>query len=87
MAVLDTAILLAMRGSSPRMTYLGTSPRSKTGLGAWTDEQIVATAQKGTRPHGRMLAPIMPWRGLANLTAADVKAIVAYLRGVPPGGN
>jgi mono/diheme cytochrome c family protein len=63
------------------------TPDKETGLGAWTDEQIVAAIQQGKRPDGRMLAPIMPWRAFANLSTADVKAIVAYLRTVPPVRN
>ncbi len=59
----------------------------ETGLGAWTDAQIVAALQKGVRPDGRMLAPIMPWRAFANMTPADVRAIVAYLRTLPPVKN
>ena len=29
----------------------------------------------------------MPWRALANLSAADARAIVAYLKSVPPVKN
>ena len=54
------------------------TPDKATGLGGWTDAQIVAAIQKGQRPDGRMLAPIMPWHAFANLTKQDVDAIVAY---------
>ena len=57
----------------------------ETGLGSWTDAQIIAAMQKGVRPDGRVLAPIMPWRALASLTPEDARAIVAYLRSVPSG--
>jgi mono/diheme cytochrome c family protein len=60
------------------------TPDKATGLGAWTDEQIIAAFTKGVRPDGRNLAPIMPWRALASLTPDDAKAIVAYLRSLPP---
>jgi hypothetical protein len=62
-------------------------PGQATGLGNWTDAQIVAAIQKGQRPDGRMLAPIMPWHAFANLTKQDVDAIVAYLRSLPPVAN
>ena len=58
-----------------------------TGLGGWTDEQIVVAIQTGVRPDGRVLAPIMPWRALATLTKPDAAAIVAYLRSLPPVVN
>lgn len=60
------------------------APDKETGLGTWTTAQIVAAFTKGERPDGRMLAPIMPWRALANLTQSDALAIVAYLRSLPP---
>ena len=59
------------------------TPDKTTGLGAWTDAQIIAAIQKGTRPDGRMLAPIMPYHAFATLTPQDVGAIVAFLRSLP----
>ena len=43
------------------------TPDKETGLGGWTDAQILAALQKGTTPTGRMLAPIMPWHAFASL--------------------
>jgi mono/diheme cytochrome c family protein len=63
------------------------TPDPDTGLGSWTDEQIVAAMRTGARPDGRVLAPIMPWMHLANLTDEDATAIVAYLRSLPPIRN
>jgi mono/diheme cytochrome c family protein len=63
------------------------TPDKETGLGNWTSEQIVAALQKGVRPDGRVLAPIMPWRALANLTKEDALAIAAYLKSLPPVRN
>jgi mono/diheme cytochrome c family protein len=59
----------------------------ETGLGNWTDAQIVAALKTGERPDGRVLAPIMPWKALASLTDADALAIVAYLRSLPEVKN
>ncbi|WP_300785121.1 c-type cytochrome [Enhydrobacter sp.] len=63
------------------------TPDKETGLGAWTDAQIVAALQTGKRPDGRELAPIMPWHAFAKLTRQDVDAIVAFLRSVPAVKN
>ncbi|MBN9089649.1 MAG: cytochrome c [Reyranella sp.] len=60
------------------------TPDKETGLGNWTDAQVVAAIQKGTRPDSRMLAPIMPYHAFANLTPQDAQAIVAFLRSIPP---
>ena len=63
------------------------TPDKDTGLGNWTDAQIVAAIRTGKRPDGRELAPVMPYRGFASLTDADARAIVAYLRSIPPVKN
>lgn len=60
------------------------TPDKETGIGSWTTEQIVAAITKGERPDGRKLAPIMPWRAIAQLTKADATAIAAYLKSLPP---
>jgi mono/diheme cytochrome c family protein len=63
------------------------TPDKATGLGGWTDAQIVAAIRAGKRPDGRELAPIMPWRAFAELTDPDVQAIVAFLRSIKPVNN
>jgi mono/diheme cytochrome c family protein len=63
------------------------TPDKETGLGDWTDDQIIAAITAGVRPDGRRLAPIMPYEGLSHLTSDDAKAIVAYLRSLPPVKN
>jgi mono/diheme cytochrome c family protein len=63
------------------------TPDKETGLGGWTDAQIMTALTTGKRPDGRELAPVMPWRAFANFTREDVGAIVAYLRTLPPVRN
>jgi mono/diheme cytochrome c family protein len=58
-----------------------------TGLGKWTAQQIVTAITTGERPDGRILAPVMPWRGLAVLTRQDALAIAAFLKSLPPVSN
>ena len=60
------------------------TPDPQSGLGKWTNRQIVTALTTGVRPDGRILAPIMPWRWLAHLTPADANAIAAYLKSLPP---
>jgi mono/diheme cytochrome c family protein len=55
----------------------------ETGLGGWSDEQVIAAITRGERPDGRILAPIMPYHSYGALTPNDAKALVAYLRSVP----
>ena len=63
------------------------TPDRETGLGTWSPEQIIAAITKGQRPDGRVLAPIMPWHAFANLTEQDTRAIVAFLKSLPPVKN
>ena len=63
------------------------TPDKDTGLGNWTDAQIVAAITKGVRPDGRKLAPVMPSPAFAKLTRSDTRAIVAYLRSLKPVSN
>jgi mono/diheme cytochrome c family protein len=63
------------------------TPDKETGLGAWSEAEIIAAIQTGKRPDGRELAPIMPWRAFAGLTKADAQAIAAYLMSLPPVKN
>lgn len=58
---------------------------AETGLGRWTDEEIITAFRTGTRRDGRKLHPVMPARvAYAEMTDDDAKAIVAYLRALPP---
>jgi hypothetical protein len=59
------------------------TPDRETGIGDWTEEQIVTALQTGMRPDGRVLAPIMPWRAFANLTPSDAMSIAIYLKSLP----
>lgn len=59
----------------------------ETGLGGWSDQEIIDAIRKGTRPDGRVLSPTMPTESFGVLTQADAKAIVAYLRSLKPVKN
>ena len=63
------------------------TPDKETGLGKWTDVQIMTAFTAGLRPDGRRLAPIMPWQALTQLSPDDAHAIVAYLRSIPAVTN
>src|SRR5215510_12198324 len=58
------------------------TPDAETGIGKWTDEQIIAAIREGKRPDGTIIGPPMPivlYRGISD---DDARAIVAYLRKV-----
>jgi mono/diheme cytochrome c family protein len=63
------------------------TPDKETGLGDWTDEQIVTAIRKGKRPDGSELSGVMPYAALSHLTDEDVSAVVAFLKSLPPVHN
>lgn len=58
-----------------------------TGLGAWSEAEIIAAVRTGVRPDGRTLAPIMPWHSYAALTDEDAGALAGYLKTLTPVKN
>lgn len=59
------------------------TPDAETGLGKWSEDEIIAAVRTGARPDGRELAPVMPWRSYAALSDHDAKALAAYLKSLP----
>jgi hypothetical protein len=60
------------------------TPDQETGLGKWSDAEIITAFTTGVRPDGRRLSPAMPWISYAHITADDATALVAYLRSLKP---
>jgi len=60
------------------------TPEPQTGIGAWSENDIVTAIRTGKRPDGRMLLPPMPWPDLAALTDEDATAIAKYLKTLTP---
>lgn len=63
------------------------TPDADTGIGRWTDAQIVSAIREGKRPDGSLIGPPMPFEQYRHLSDRDAAAIVAYLRSVPPVKN
>lgn len=64
------------------------TPDDETGLGKWTEAQIVTVLRTGVRPDGRILAEAMPWKHwYSQFTDADAMAIAKYLKTLPPLAN
>lgn len=60
------------------------TPDKETGIGKWTDVQIIRAIREGVRPDGSIIRPPMPFGFYRRLSDRDVTAIVAYLRRVKP---
>jgi mono/diheme cytochrome c family protein len=63
------------------------TPDEETGIGKWTDAQIIAAIREGRRPDGRIIGPPMPIDLYRQMSDRDVRALVAYLRQVQPVRN
>jgi mono/diheme cytochrome c family protein len=59
------------------------TPDSTTGIGKWTDEQIIVATRAGRRPNGERLIPVHPYTVFNGMAEQDLKDVVAYLRSVP----
>jgi mono/diheme cytochrome c family protein len=60
------------------------TPDKETGIGAWTDDQIIEAIRNGKRPDGGPVRPSMGVFWYRQMSDGDVHAIAAYLRTVPP---
>jgi mono/diheme cytochrome c family protein len=60
------------------------TPDMETGLGTWSEDDIVRAVRQGVRPDNTPLLPPMPWPMYAHLTDEDAYALAAYLKSLPP---
>lgn len=60
------------------------TPDPETGLGKWTDGEILRAIREGVDREGNALFPIMPYGHYRNLSDEDARSIVAYLRTLAP---
>jgi mono/diheme cytochrome c family protein len=60
------------------------TPDRPTGIGTWTDEQIITAIRLGRRPNGERLLPVHPFPIFNGMAEEDLRAVVAFLRTTPP---
>ena len=60
------------------------TPDPETGLGSWTDGEILRAMREGVDREGNALFPIMPYGHFSHMSDEDAKSIVAYLRTIRP---
>lgn len=63
------------------------TPDAETGIGNWSDAEIAKAIREGLRPDGSLIGPPMPLELYRGISDADLAAIVAYVRSVPPVRN
>jgi len=64
------------------------TPDENTGIGSWSEETFMKAIRTGKHMGvSRPILPPMPWDVYKNLTDADLRAVYAYLRTIPPVHN
>jgi len=60
------------------------TPDMETGIGSWSEEDIVTAFRVGHRPDQTPILPPMPWPAYSQMSDADAYALAAYLKSIPP---
>jgi hypothetical protein len=60
------------------------TPDPESGIGEWTDGELIRAIREGVDHQGNGLFPIMPYFIYRNLSDQDAEAVVAYMRNLPP---
>jgi len=64
------------------------TPDPDSGIGKWREKDFVQAMKTGKHLGvGRPIQPPMPWEWFRHLTDADLAAMFAYLKSVPPIRN
>lgn len=70
------------------ISYTANLTPDASGLSAWTEDMFIKAIREGKHmATSRPILPPMPWPVYRNMTDADLKAIFAYLKTIPPVKN
>lgn len=70
-------------GLPGRVVAPNLTPDPETGLGQWSDGEIIRAIREGIGRDGRDLFAFMPYAAYRQMGDEDVQALVAYLRSIP----
>jgi len=63
------------------------TPDNETGIGTWTDDEILRAMTQGISKTGDTLFPIMPYVNFNHMAKEDLLSIIAYIRTLKPIKN
>ena len=63
------------------------TPDPETGIGTWTDDEIMRAITQGINKNGDTLFPIMPYANFNHMAKSDLLSIIAYIRTLKPIKN
>lgn len=64
---------------SPNIT-----PDKETGIGNWTEDDLIRAMKEGKNPHGENYFPVFPYVFFSKTSDDDIRAIYHYLMALPP---
>jgi mono/diheme cytochrome c family protein len=81
-------LLFGPKFGLPGMIYgKNITPDSATGIGTWTDDEILRAMTQGISKNGDTLFPIMPYPNFNRMAKTDLLSIIAYIRTLKPITN
>jgi mono/diheme cytochrome c family protein len=63
------------------------TPDKETGIGTWTDEEILRAMTQGISKNGDTLFPLMPYPNYNRMAKEDLMSIIAFIRTLKPISN
>ncbi len=63
------------------------TPDPETGIGTWTDEEVLRAMTQGISKNGDTLFPLMPYTNFNRMAKQDLLSIIAYIRTLKPIKN
>ncbi len=82
-----------LAGGRPFKTPFGTfyssniTPDPATGIGGWSDEDLIRAMREGKSPEGSHYFPAFPYTSYTLVADDDIRALRAYLDTVPPAAS
>ena len=82
-AFLGGGNVFVAHGMSDGLWIPNITPDVDTGVGAWSDDELMRAIRDGVARDGHFLLPFMPFDSYQHMSDEDVRSIVVYLRSVP----
>jgi cytochrome c553 len=83
-AFLGGGNIFVAHGMSDGIWIPNITPDVETGVGGWSDDELMRAIRDGVAKDGHFLLPFMPFGAFQHMSDEDLRSVVAYLRTVPP---
>lgn len=70
-----------------RIRAANLTPDPTTGIGTWTEAEIVRALRSGNDKNGGLVVPVMPYVWFHGMSDRDALAVARYLKSQPPVSN